>query len=107
MINIVQDLCKRPGLNKTGFGLSPICIPGPEKFWISPSFSDNIGIVFEHINLAIHQKMQNTYTLKNLEKDCALTVKLIDKQIQDEENNNRRLRKGIFNLQTMWSAFNI
>lgn len=31
MMQIVQELCKRPGLNKTGFDMPTIYIPNPNK----------------------------------------------------------------------------
>ena len=31
MMQIVQELCKRPGLNRTGFDMPTICIPHPTR----------------------------------------------------------------------------
>ena len=31
MMQIVQELCKRPGLNKTGFNMPTIYVPNPNK----------------------------------------------------------------------------
>ena len=31
MMQIVQELCKRPGLNKTGFDMPTIYVPNPNK----------------------------------------------------------------------------
>ena len=31
MMQIVQELCKRPGLNRTGFDMPTIYIPNPNK----------------------------------------------------------------------------
>lgn len=36
MMQIVQELCKRPGLNKTGFDMPTIYIPNPNKVRMSP-----------------------------------------------------------------------
>lgn len=34
-MQIVQELCRRPGLNKCGFEMSTIYIPNPQKVCIS------------------------------------------------------------------------
>ena len=44
-MQIVQELCKRPGLNRTGFDMPTIYIPNPNKVWnisYCPLFSDSI-----------------------------------------------------------------
>lgn len=35
MMQIVQELCKRPGLNKTGFDMPTIYVPNPNKVFFS------------------------------------------------------------------------
>ena len=41
-MQIVQELCKRPGLNKTGFDMPTIYIPNPNKV----SHDDFIKILY-------------------------------------------------------------
>ncbi|XP_020778297.1 uncharacterized protein si:ch211-11k18.4 [Boleophthalmus pectinirostris] len=90
MMQIVQELCKRPGLNKCGFDMPTIYIPNPNK----PSRCVNqIEEVCRAIEKTINQTVQNT--LNSLEKDCELISEAIidtlayDRQITSE---NRRAR---------------
>lgn len=39
MMQIVQELCKRPGLNKCGFDMPTIYIPNPNKVGVALSLS--------------------------------------------------------------------
>ncbi|MCI4384892.1 hypothetical protein PGIGA_G00044070 [Pangasianodon gigas] len=81
MMQIVQELCKRPGLNKCGFDMPTIYIPNPNK----PSRCVNqIEEVCRTIEKTINQTVQNT--LNTLEKDC----ELICKAITDTLNNDRQ-----------------
>ncbi|MBN3307663.1 uncharacterized protein LOC136767852 [Amia ocellicauda] len=67
MMQIVQELCKRPGLNKCGFDMPTIYIPNPNK----PSRCVNqVEEVCKTIEKTINQTVQNT--LNSLEKDCEL-----------------------------------
>uniref|UniRef100_A0A669BR53 Si:ch211-11k18.4 n=1 Tax=Oreochromis niloticus TaxID=8128 RepID=A0A669BR53_ORENI len=69
MMQIVQELCKRPGLNKCGFDMPTIYIPNPNK----PSRCINqIEEVCRTIEKTINQTVQNT--LNSLERDCELIV---------------------------------
>ncbi|KAJ8414182.1 hypothetical protein AAFF_G00050520 [Aldrovandia affinis] len=64
-MQIVQELCKRPGLNKCGFDMPAIYIPDLNK----PSHCVNqIDEVCKTIEKTINQTVQNT--LNSLEKDC-------------------------------------
>ncbi|XP_048868829.1 uncharacterized protein LOC125741665 isoform X4 [Brienomyrus brachyistius] len=72
MMQIVQELCKRPGLNKCGFDMPTIYIPNPNK----PSRCVNqIEDVCRTIEKTINQTVQNT--LNSLEKDCELITDAI------------------------------
>ncbi|XP_077590646.1 uncharacterized protein LOC144208591 [Stigmatopora nigra] len=90
MMQIVQELCKRPGLNKCGFDMPTIYIPNPNK----PSRCVNqIEEVCRTIEKTINQTVQNT--LNALEKDCdTVTEAIIDKMDTDREVSmaNRRAR---------------
>ena len=47
MMQIVQELCKRPGLNRTGFDMPTIYIPNPNKVRYRPSLTYlEVAIVF-------------------------------------------------------------
>uniref|UniRef100_A0A3Q2FXN5 Si:ch211-11k18.4 n=1 Tax=Cyprinodon variegatus TaxID=28743 RepID=A0A3Q2FXN5_CYPVA len=88
MMQIVQELCKRPGLNKCGFDMPTIYIPNPNK----PSRCVNqIEEVCRTIEKTINQTVQNT--LNSLEKDCELISEAItDKLMNDSSLENRRAR---------------
>ena len=65
MMQIVQELCKRPGLNKTGFDMPTIYVPNPNK---QVRCVNQIEEVCKDIEKTITQTIQNT--LNSLEKDC-------------------------------------
>merc|ERR1711973_443855 len=79
MMQIVQELCKRPGLNKTGFDMPTIYVPNPNKI---VRCVNQIDEVCKDIEKTINQTIQNT--LNALEKDCERIASLIDKQIEDD-----------------------
>uniref|UniRef100_A0AAR2KYV9 G domain-containing protein n=1 Tax=Pygocentrus nattereri TaxID=42514 RepID=A0AAR2KYV9_PYGNA len=72
MMQIVQELCKRPGLNKCGFDMPTIYVPNTNK----PS------------RCTINQTVQNT--LNSLEKDC----ELISEAVTDTLDNDRQCSVG-------------
>ncbi|KAM6966244.1 uncharacterized protein LKV04_018735 [Tautogolabrus adspersus] len=85
MMQIVQELCKRPGLNKCGFDMPTIYIPNPNK----PSRCVNqIEEVCRSIEKTINQTVQNT--LNSLEKDC----EVINEAITDTLLNDRQTSAG-------------
>lgn len=90
MMQIVQELCKRPCLNKCGFDMPTIYIPNPNK----PSRCVNqIEEVCRTIEKTINQTVQNT--LNSLEKDCELVSEAIKNALlRDREtaSENRRTR---------------
>jgi len=95
MMQIVQELCKRPGLNKTGFDMPTIYIPNPSK----PSRCANqIDEVCKDIEKTINQTIQNT--LNKLEEDCEKIATIIDDTLeQDKVYNSFNMRarlKGMF-----------
>lgn len=65
MMQIVQELCKRPGLNRTGFDMPTIYIPNPNK---SVRCVNQIDDVCRDVEKTINQTIQNT--LNHLERDC-------------------------------------
>ncbi|KAL4658367.1 hypothetical protein GN956_G3078 [Arapaima gigas] len=88
MMQIVQELCKRPGLNKCGFDMPTIYIPNPNK----PSRCVNqIDEVCKTVEKTINQTVQNT--LNTLEKDCeAISQAITDTLVADRQSSikNRR-----------------
>jgi len=94
MMQIVQELCKRPGLNKTGFDMPTIYVPNPNKV---VRCVNQIEEVCKDIEKTINQTIQNT--LNALEKDCERIATLIDQQIQDDNSakayNLRASGKGL------------
>ncbi|KAA8592289.1 hypothetical protein FQN60_017744 [Etheostoma spectabile] len=72
LMQIVQELCRRPGLNKCGFEMPTIYIPNPQR----PSRCVNqIDGVCQTIEKTINQAVQKT--LDQLEKDCHLICSTI------------------------------
>ncbi|TNM96751.1 hypothetical protein fugu_014907 [Takifugu bimaculatus] len=90
MMQIVQELCKRPGLNKCGFDMPTIYIPNPNK----PSRCVNqIEEVCRTVEKTINQTVQNT--LNSLEKDCELISEAITETLANDRltsSANRRSR---------------
>lgn len=97
MMQIAQELCKRPGLNKCFFELPTIYIPD-EKLIRPTNCTNQIESVCTQIEKAIKYSIQNT--LNTLEKDCEQVTELIYARI--EEDNSKRTRnlsstfKGLF-----------
>ncbi|XP_054615570.1 uncharacterized protein si:ch211-11k18.4 [Dunckerocampus dactyliophorus] len=98
MMQIVQELCKRPGLNKCGFDMPTIYIPNPNK----PSRCVNqVEEVCRTIEKTINQTVQNT--LNSLEKDCeviseAITDKLTNDRQTSIENRRARCKSCLLTL---------
>ncbi|KAL7850305.1 hypothetical protein SRHO_G00196540 [Serrasalmus rhombeus] len=90
MMQIVQELCKRPGLNKCGFDMPTIYVPNTNK----PSRCVNqIEEVCRTIEKTINQTVQNT--LNSLEKDCELISEAITDTLDNDRQcsvDNRRAR---------------
>merc|ERR1719411_2459262 len=76
MMQIVQELCKRPGLNKTGFDMPTIYVPNPNK---PVRCVNQIDEVCKDIEKTIQQTIQNT--LNSLERDCDQIEFLVDEAI--------------------------
>ncbi|KAM9810938.1 uncharacterized protein ACB057_004903 [Neosynchiropus ocellatus] len=94
MMQIVQELCRRPGLNKCGFEMPTIYIPNPQK----PSRCVNqIDSVCQTIEKTINQAVQRT--LDQLEKDCDLICSTIQSKLQQDRADavyNRSVRLHSF-----------
>ena len=88
MMQIVQELCKRPGLNRTGFDMPTICIPHPTR---NVRCVNQISEVCDTIEKTINQTIQNT--LNTLEKDCDQIKEQVDQAIA-RDNSNRSHNLG-------------
>ncbi|XP_028396590.1 uncharacterized protein LOC114520504 [Dendronephthya gigantea] len=83
LMQITQELCKRPGLNKAGFDMPTIYVP---NLIDKPARCVNqIEEVCKEIEKTINQTIQNT--LNTLEKDCQNISTLIDKKLKEDSEN--------------------
>ncbi|XP_053471794.1 uncharacterized protein LOC128602175 isoform X3 [Ictalurus furcatus] len=84
MMQIMQELCKRPGFNKRDFDMPSIYIPNPNK----PSRCVNqIEKVCHTIEKTINYTVQNTLSM--MEKDCEFLLEAVT----DTSNNDRQSYK--------------
>nr|XP_002131924.3 uncharacterized protein LOC100182022 isoform X1 [Ciona intestinalis]XP_009862467.1 uncharacterized protein LOC100182022 isoform X2 [Ciona intestinalis] len=79
MMQIVQELCKRPNLNRTGFDMPTIYIPSMGK---TSKCVNQIEDVCKEIDKTINTTIQNT--LNKLEKDCTDISTKIDTLIEED-----------------------
>ncbi|XP_032898543.1 uncharacterized protein LOC116986884 [Amblyraja radiata] len=87
MMQIVQELCKRPGLNKCGFDMPTIYIPDLDR----PSRCVNqIQEVCATIEKTINRTVQNT--LDQLEKDCGQIINTAQQQLKESSKQNSKNR---------------
>ncbi|XP_036454354.1 uncharacterized protein si:dkey-98f17.5 [Colossoma macropomum] len=92
MMQIVQELCRRPGLNKCGFEMPTIYIPNPQR----PSRCVNqIDGVCETIEKSINQAVQKT--LDQLEKDCDLITSTISNKLAQDRANMSYNKSSLIN----------
>ncbi|XP_040212134.1 uncharacterized protein LOC120943092 [Rana temporaria] len=98
LMQIVQELCKRPGLNKCGFDMPTIYIPNPNK----PSRCINqVEDVCKTIEKTITQTVQTT--LNTLGRDCQKLTESIENALQEDDetawrNRRARVRGCLFGL---------
>ncbi|XP_077995598.1 uncharacterized protein LOC144449060 [Glandiceps talaboti] len=81
MMQIVQELCKRPGLNKTCFDMPTIYVPNLTSGKTTRCVNQ-IEEVCKEIEKTINQTIQNT--LNMLEKDCEKISGLIDEKLDTD-----------------------
>ncbi|XP_076845926.1 uncharacterized protein LOC143491100 isoform X3 [Brachyhypopomus gauderio] len=90
MMQIVQELCRRPGLNKCGFQMPTIYIPNPQK---TSRCVNQINEVCETIEKSINQAVQKT--LDQLESDCDLiTSTITNKLVQDRSRTSHHTSRS-------------
>ncbi|RUS72357.1 hypothetical protein EGW08_019873 [Elysia chlorotica] len=89
MMQIVQELCKRPGLNRTGFDMPTIYVPSMNQK--GSRCANQIEEVCKEVERTINQTIQNT--LNSLERDCDQISQLVeDKLKEDSLQGSRNLR---------------
>ena len=91
MMQIVQELCKRPGLNKTGFDMPTIYVPSMNTK--VSRCANQIEEVCKDIEKTINQTIQNT--LNSLEKDCDQIANIVEDKLQKDSvvaSNNLRAK---------------
>ncbi|GIY62311.1 uncharacterized protein CEXT_676741 [Caerostris extrusa] len=90
LMQIVQELCKRPNLNRQGLELQTIYLPNPNK----------IEDVCKEVEKTIHRTVQNT--LNTLEQDCQRIENAIVNEINvnqyRQSENMKSSGKGILML---------
>jgi len=95
MMQIVQELCKRPNLNRTAFEMGTIYVPALQK---ESTCVNQIQSVCEEIEKTIGATIQNT--LNSLERDCGQIAEKIDELIEQDDRaraqNFRARTKGTF-----------
>jgi hypothetical protein len=90
MMQIVQELCKRPGLNRCGFAMSTIYIPDPAINRPTKCLNQ-IDEIHEQIEKTINFTIQNG--LNTLDKDYNQVISLIEKKIEkDNETKNHNIK---------------
>ncbi|XP_035207433.1 uncharacterized protein LOC118182221 isoform X2 [Stegodyphus dumicola] len=94
LMQIVQELCKRPVLNRAGFDLSTIYIPNPNK---PARCANQIEEVCKEIEKTINRTVQ--HTLNALETDCTRIeneiTNIIKKNDQSRSENLKSSGKGV------------
>ncbi|XP_021374374.1 uncharacterized protein LOC110463820 isoform X1 [Mizuhopecten yessoensis] len=91
MMQIVQELCKRPGLNRTGFDMPTIYVPNMNSK--GSRCANQIEEVCKDIEKTINQTIQNT--LNSLERDCHQIADMVTTKLQEDSvkaSNNLRAR---------------
>ena len=103
MMQVVQELCKRPSLNTHSFDMPTIFIPT-----LSSNKSkclNQIDLVCKEIDKTINLTIQNS--LNCLQEDCDVLVENIDKKLEKDSqvlkmNFSRSLRKFGFYSVAVW-----
>jgi len=95
LMQITQELCKRPGLNKCGFDMPTIFVPSlVDK---QPRCENQIDKVCKEIDKTINQTIQ--HTLNKLEQDCTEVNNKIEVILEeDSTQGNANLRASIISF---------
>uniref|UniRef100_S4RU38 Si:ch211-11k18.4 n=1 Tax=Petromyzon marinus TaxID=7757 RepID=S4RU38_PETMA len=87
MMQIVQELCKRPGLNKCGFDMPTIYIPNPNR---ASRCVNQMEDVCRTIEKTIDQMVQTT--LNTLERDCDVIALHVTQKLADDSEARQHNR---------------
>ncbi|XP_078470004.1 uncharacterized protein LOC144732379 isoform X2 [Lampetra planeri] len=87
MMQIVQELCKRPGLNKCGFDMPTIYIPNPNR---ASRCVNQMEDVCRTIEKTIDQMVQTT--LNTLERDCDVIALHVTQRLADDSETRQHNR---------------
>ncbi|ODN02378.1 Sarcalumenin [Orchesella cincta] len=92
LMQIVQELCKRPGLNRTGFDMPTIYLPdGTSK---ATKCANQIEEVCAIVEKTIEQTIQNS--LNNLDKDALLFKQKLEARLNaDNEARSRNFSRRV------------
>lgn len=102
LMQIVQELCKRPGLNKAGFEMLTIYIPTLQEK--KTRCANQIDDICKEIEKTIKQTIQNT--LSSLEKDTDQIVEVINNKIKkDNDTRSSNLSRSLKSLFFTLTAF--
>jgi len=82
LMQITQELCKRPGLNKCGFDMPTIYVPSLTGQ--APRCENQIESVCKEIDKTINQTIQNM--LNKFEKDCNVVSTRIDQVLTEDRS---------------------
>jgi len=85
LMQIVQEICRRPALNKTCFDMPTIYIP--EMVSKPTRCANHIEEVGKEIEKTINQTVQNT--LNSLERDCDHIAELVDLKLKTDDDHRR------------------
>lgn len=99
LMQIVQEICKRPGLNKAGFEMLTIYVPTLQEK--KTRCVNQIDEVCKNIERTIKQTIQNS--LNSLEKESDQIVQNINFRLKKDattraKNFNRTLKSSFFSL---------
>ncbi|PVD31260.1 hypothetical protein C0Q70_06672 [Pomacea canaliculata] len=90
MMQIVQELCKRPGLNRTGFDMPTIYVPSMNQK--GSRCANQIEEVCKDIEKTINQTVQNT--LNALERDCNQISQIVEEKLREDSFQAKRNLKA-------------
>lgn len=82
MMQIVQELCKRPGLNRQGFNMPTIYVPNLSR---QSTCVNQMDEVCQEIERTINATVQDS--LNTLTKDCAAIEQFLATTLENDSND--------------------